>query len=97
MKPVSIGNGKIDDGNEAAGLEKSLSDYLARAVFGYATSDDDSEDDEQGALEQKQNEPNEEEAENEDENVQRIQNFSFEDPYIPFRFHSALSTEIKYR
>ena len=92
-----LGNGEIDDGNEAAGLEKSLSDYLARAVFGYATSDDDSEDDEEGALEQKQNEPNDEEAENEDENVQRIKNFSFEDPYIPFWFHSALSTEIKYR
>ena len=85
-----------DGGAEAAVLEQSLSLYLSKSIFGYETANE-SEDDSDGEPERKENEPDNDEGVQDMDQQNPLSKVVFEDPYIPFRMHSAHSTEIKYR
>ena len=85
-----------DGGAEAAVLEQSLSLYLSKSIFGYETANE-SEDDSDGEPERKENEPDNDEGVQDMNQQNPLSKVVFEDPYIPFRMHSAHSTEIKYR
>ena len=88
-----------EDGNggaEAAVLEQSLSLYLSKSIFGYETANE-SEDDSDGEPERKENEPDNDEGVQDMDQQNPLSKVVFEDPYIPFRMHSAHCTGIKYR